>query len=900
MKIRSMLLIILGFIILLSSSIFSSLSYYKSRSALLEGIDAKLYSSAVFSSSLLAKDYHDNIADKDSVSRDSYLRIVDDYNKLCLKLDLQYLWSVLLMDDVIVFTSGTSTGKDVTKGDHALFFDVHTNPEVYKKAFESMEVQHSTFHDKWGEGRMVLVPSYDTHGRKYLFAASKQVSEISGLLRKMIFNFLFVTIVVSIAAFLLCFLLANTLSISINRLASFAEKISSGRLDCESHEKGIREIESLSKNLDKMRNNIRGKLAAIRASEEKFRALVETSCDWIWEVNAEGIYTYVSPQVESILGYTMKEVLGKTPFDLMPQDEAERVSRLFSALVEKGLPIHNLENIGIHKDGRLLTLETSGVPVFDNEGKVTGYRGIDRDVTSRKLANDEVERLAAVIKHSGELVNLSTPDGKMFFINDAGSAMLGIPRAKLKDHTIMEVISDKFKDTAANKLIPKLLSGLTWEGELQYLNIETGHLTDVHAMCFPIIDQVSGNPTYFVNVSRDITARKLVEKELKMAKERAEYVNEAKTEFLMNVSHDIRTPMNVINGFNDLLLKSPLNTEQQKFCSMIQRKGLDLIRLIEDIIDISALEKGKVRMHYSPLSLKELSDEIQESILVHIGSKKIIFSASVSKDVPRKLMGDSLRLKQVLENLCGNAVKYTDSGRIDLRISLTPKNEEDKGLIIRFEVEDTGFGIPQDKLPHIFEPYSRFYELGKSKEKEGVGMGLHIVQTLVKEMGGEITVKSEEGKGSTFSLELRMKEPGDSEIEKSVPKPIISTGTIDLSGMNILIAEDDDDSRELMTRALEDAKCILTFANNGVETLAELKEKKYDLVLMDLRMPRLDGFETTEAIRRDIDKKIPILALTAHVMDWVEGKCLEVGMNGYITKPVDITKLSKAIRKYVA
>ncbi len=408
-----------------------------------------------------------------------------------------------------------------------------------------------------------------------------------------------------------------------------------------------------------------------------------------------------------------------------------------------------------------------------------------------------------------------------------------------------------------------------------------------------------GKPVRACGSHLDITERKRAEEELKVAKEKAEHISEAKTEFLMNISHDIRTPMNVINGFNDLLMKTPLSKEQEKFCVMIKRKGTNLIRLIEDIIDISAVEKGSVRMHQSPFSIRELIQDIQETVEVLIGDKDIKFRCNISENVPQKLMGDSMRLKQVLENLGGNAVKYTEKGRIDFTISIGDEILENQTHVICFVLEDTGIGIPEDKMTYIFEPYARFYEAEKGKGKNGVGMGLHIVQTLIKEMGGKIAVESQVGKGSKFSFCLKMAEPGASTEEVKEVLPDQPDREVDLSGISILVAEDDEDNRVLMAQLLDDAEFDFQFACNGEEVIAEVKKRKYDVVLMDLRMPRMDGFEATQVIRKDIDKDIPIFALTAHVMDFVEDKCKEVGMNGYITKPVDIDKLKMLIRSHV-
>ncbi|OGX26372.1 MAG: hypothetical protein A2Y03_01545 [Omnitrophica WOR_2 bacterium GWF2_38_59] len=382
------------------------------------------------------------------------------------------------------------------------------------------------------------------------------------------------------------------------------------------------------------------------------------------------------------------------------------------------------------------------------------------------------------------------------------------------------------------------------------------------------------------------------------AKEKAEQINEVKSEFLMNVSHDIRTPMNVINGFNDLLLRTRLNEEQKKFCEMIKRKVVDLIRLIEDIIDISAVEKGKVRIHESFFDVRQLIKDVCDSTVMQIGKKGIELKCNISEDVPQKLLGDSLRLKQVLENLCTNAVKYTKKGRIDLTVFLDEERYDEDASFIRFEVEDTGIGISEDKIPHIFEPYTRFYDSANNEYKEGFGMGLHIVEALLTEMGSVVTVESEVGKGSKFSFRLKIKYSEMQDIAGKTVLTVTPNGEVDLSGLKILVAEDDDATRVLMERSFRDAKCIIKFVCDGDEAIEEIKKDKYDLVLMDIRMPKMDGLDTTKEIREHLDKDVPILALTAHVMDYVEEKCKEVGMSGFLAKPVDIDMLKRAIIKF--
>ena len=645
----------------------------------------------------------------------------------------------------------------------------------------------------------------------------------------------------------------------------------------------------------------------LRASEENLRTIL-MAADNVAFVTTDigGEDTRIlgfSSGAEKIFGYRADEVIGKKVAILHKPEVIKDFPEMQKALFE-GKKGFSGETELVRKTGETFTGLFTLHEFRDSNGKVIGTLGTTIDITERKRSEKEVkkieERFRTVVEQSTAAIEIYDPKGKLLLVNDAWAEFWDLEKETVSDFNIFEDpqcektgLTPAFR--RAQKGSPTMISDVVYEPEES--GLKGGRNRWISARMFPVKDS-EGEVQNIILTYDDITQRKEVEGELKVAKEKAESLNAAKTEFLMNVSHDIRTPMNVINGFNELLLKTSLNEEQKKFCKMIKRKGRDLIHLVEDIVDISAVEKGKVRMQYSTMCVRDLIDEIQQTFELRKGEKDIVFQVKISDDIPEELISDPIRLKQILENLCGNALKYTDSGMISVVVEGDKDVNEEGVWIINFVIEDSGEGISRENIKHIFEPYTRYYVLGKGEEKEGVGLGLHIVETLLKELGGEISVESELGKGSKFSFKLKMKGPGDQALAAVPAGKEDGVMLDDLSHMKILIAEDDADNRELMARTFESAKCIVEFAHDGEEAYKKVETENYDMVFMDLRMPKMDGFETTVKIRKELGKDIPIVALTAHVVDLLEEKCKTAGMNGYIAKPIDIEKLNKAIREH--
>ncbi len=666
---------------------------------------------------------------------------------------------------------------------------------------------------------------------------------------------------------------------------------------------------------DKLERRVEERTKELRESQARYRDLVETIDARIWETDASGAYTYSSPRSSRIFGYEAEEMIGKTPYDMMPPEEAIRVKEIVEPLIASHQDIVSLECVNVHKDGGHVLIETNGKPFFDANGNFLGYRGIDQDITQRKRAAEEQRR----------------------------------------------------------------------------------------------------------------------------AKVAAEAASRAKSEFLANMSHEIRTPMNGIIGMTELALDTELSPEQREFLNAVKASADSLLSVINDILDFSKIEAGKLDLDPIEIELRESLGDIVSALAIRAHEKGLELAYRVAPDVPDIVIGDPHRLRQVIVNLVGNAIKFTEQGEVVLSVETERRTKSDVRL--HFSVSDTGIGIPAEKQMMIFDAFAQA-DGSTTRNYGGTGLGLAISSQLVAMMGGRIWVESEMGKGSTFHFvvdlglrkgrrkrtpvavnlkDLRVLVVDDNQTNRNILEEVlanwrmrpaaVSSGpsaldaltqakkdndpfrlilldghmpgmdgftvaekikqmaeldgatimmltsdhrpgdaircrdlgialhlvkpirqsellsaitaalgesrqmkdpvdpaperSIDPCGqtLKILLAEDNHVNQQLAVRMLEKRGHTVSVVDNGKQAVEALRKERFDVVLMDVQMPEMGGFEATATIRRDegaTGDHVPIIAITAHAMKGDRERCLAAGMDGYISKPLQPSELLKVVEEATA
>jgi PAS domain S-box-containing protein len=509
---------------------------------------------------------------------------------------------------------------------------------------------------------------------------------------------------------------------------------------------------------------------------------------------------------------------------------------------------------------------------------------LNSDITAQKLLS---KYSLSLIEASHDPLFAISPEGKITDMNNASVKITGVSREKLIDTDFFNYFTEPNK---AREVYQEVFAkGFVADYPL---TIKDGKLTEV-LFNGSVYKDEQGNVLGVVVVARDVTAQKRFENELIEAKnnaeratQKAEESTKLKEAFLANMSHEIRTPMNAIIGFSDILYKKKLGEQEKEYVRTIKSAGENLLTIINDILDISKLDAGMMSFEANTFSVKEIFYSLNVMLMEKAKEKNLELVFNCDKDVPDSLLGDPTRLTQIIINLTGNAIKFTPKGKVDVNVKVL-KNEN-KNTLLEFSIIDTGIGIAQDKLEHIFERF-RQAESHTTRKYGGTGLGLSIAKQLVELQGGTLSVKSELKKGSVFSFCIPYKKSTQAQptltiIEKKYDMK-------DLIKLKILLVEDNQLNVKLILSLFSENNLKLEVAENGSECIEKLKETGFNIILMDMEMPVMNGYEAATIIRNEMKNNIPIIAMTAHAMAGERERCLSLGMNDYIAKPINANVL---------
>lgn len=642
--------------------------------------------------------------------------------------------------------------------------------------------------------------------------------------------------------------------------------------------------------------------------DDFLRLLLDSMAEALYVIDRQGRCIACNDRCVSLLGYSAKgDLLGRNMHELIhhshadgsPYDENEcHIYRAF----RRGEKVHVDDEVFWRKDGSRFDAEYASYPLKQG-GVVTGAVVTFFDITKRRETELDLRLRTAAIDQAinGVLItDPRRPDNPIVYANSTFNRMTGYTQENCIGNNCRFLQGPDTDREAVDRIRTAI------EEERESLEVLLNYRKDGSTFWNELrvspVRNESGELTAFIGIQSDVTEREENRIALERERQRAEAASQAKSEFLAHVSHELRSPMTAILGYADLIQEAGLDETNSEYLRTIRRNGDYLLRLINDILDLSKIEAGRLTLEEEDTDLGQLVEEVRSLMAVKAREKKIEFSASCKTPVPARIRTDPVRLRQMLVNLISNAIKFTDDGRVDLLLRL----DGDAGML-SFAVQDTGIGISPDGMNDLFQPFTQIADQSGST-RQGTGLGLSISRRLAQAMGGDLTAESQLGEGSTFTVKLPVTCDANTEMVDSLsavkrPSADDDDREITLTG-HYLVTDDRRDIRHLLRHFLKKAGATVEFAEHGAAAVKRLTEDAegqpdIDALLLDMQMPTMTGYEAAAKLRKSGFTK-PIIALTANAMKGEREKCLEAGCDDFLTKPIDARMFLKTVAKWQA
>jgi PAS domain S-box-containing protein len=647
--------------------------------------------------------------------------------------------------------------------------------------------------------------------------------------------------------------------------------------------------------------------AELQNSEALFRAYVETANDMVYRVDLAGQLTYMNAYGQQILQCGSDGWRGRSYMEFITPECREATARAFAKLLTQG-ELKDFEFTLQPLNGELVHMQVNGCLLYQN-GKPIGGMGIARNITERKRFEQQLQMFRKAVESAYDSATIVALDGTIMYVNPATNSMFGYEAdaaigqnatifypedARSQIQWLLQQVMLSGKTTPRSQKLgyPACLLG-GWSREVMCQR-QNGERFPALVSIGPIPDEM-GRPTAISLICRDITTQKQTQQELATKNLALEQASQHKSAFLANMSHELRTPLSSILGFSSVLLQQiygSLNNKQSEYIQRIHRSGQHLLHLINDLLDLSKLEAGKVRLEIGPVEVTHLCNSTLELLSDQIEGKGLKLNVSIQNNLA-PLMADEQRVRQMLINLLSNAIKFSPNGG---EIGLQVKTEGDRLLLV---VWDRGMGIPEDKQGLLFQPFQQI-ESSWGRSHEGTGLGLALTQQLAGLHGGTVECYSQFGHGCQFTIALPLSLQQNSRKLDQMESRQSLRSSAKTAKSHLLLVEDRQDNAMLLQDILQHWGYQVHHAANGEDALAWLESHHPDLILMDVQLPGIDGLEVTRQIKAHSTwKSIPIIATTAMAMVGDLDRCFEAGMDDYLSKPVNCEQLSIILTKHL-